>query len=198
MAGAFRRKGSRIVGRLDRDERAVLVDLLTQTRALLDPEADGDEAESADPLSQLFASLDRPPPDPEEVARRDPALQRLLPSASRDDEQVAQEFRALTEDSLRRRKSATLATAISAVADAPADRRNVELDLGQAQALMMALADVRLVLGERLGLRTDEDAERVQAIVEEPSGHEDATVYIAALYDLLTWMQECLAQSLLR
>lgn len=198
MAGAFRRKGSRVVGRLDADERAVLIDLLSQTRTLLDPESTGTDEQSSDPVEQLFASLQQPAPDPDEVARRDPALQRLLPSASRDDEQVAQEFRALTENSLRQRKSATLATAIGALVDAPEGRRTVELDLGQAQALMMALADVRLVLGERLGLRTDEDAERVHTIVEHPHGHEDETVYVAALYDLLTWMQECLALSLTR
>ncbi|BDZ58733.1 hypothetical protein GCM10025872_23900 [Barrientosiimonas endolithica] len=63
---------------------------------------------------------------------------------------------------------------------------------------MMALSDVRLVLGERLGLRTDEDSARLEQIVAEADDFEDPAVMAAMIYDLLTWLQESVAQALLR
>ncbi|BDZ58734.1 hypothetical protein GCM10025872_23910 [Barrientosiimonas endolithica] len=81
MATAFRRKGSRVVGRLDEQERGIVAGLLSSTRELLDPDADetGDTDESADPLERLRRELDAPTATPEEVEQRDPALRRLLP-----------------------------------------------------------------------------------------------------------------------
>src|ERR1019366_9708817 len=93
-------------------------------------------------------------------APRDPALERLLPSAHREDPELAAEFRRLTEYGLRERKAANLGTAISALQDSDGDK--VTLDLPQAQATVVALTDVRLLLGERLGLRTDDDADAIQ------------------------------------
>ena len=63
---------------------------------------------------------------------------------------------------------------------------------------MVALTDVRLVLGERLGLRTDEDAEALA-----PSGSTEADAgrpgrgYWRRYYDFLTWLQESLTQALM-
>lgn len=198
MATAFRRKGSRVVGRLDEQERGIVAGLLSSTRELLDPDADdsGDPEKDVDPLERLRRELDAPTATPEEVEQRDPALRRLLPPASRDDEDLARDFRALTEDSLRRRKVATITAAIAALDGATSDK--VELDLGQAQALMMALSDVRLVLGERLGLRTDEDSARLEQVVAAADDFEDPAVMAAVIYDLLTWLQESVAQALLR
>lgn len=193
MATPFKRKGSRLVCRMTLEEREAVASLIRQTRELVRPDDDGPE----DPLERALAELDRAPTTSEELAERDPALQRLLPPASRDDEKIAQDFRVLTEDSLRRRKSATMATAASALEDVEGDK--VELDHGQAQALMMALADVRLVLGERLGLHTDEDSERLHAMVAEAESFEDDPQLMAAgLYDFVTWLQESTTQALLR
>ena len=173
-----------------------MVSLMMQTRELLGGD---DHASTGDPVQDLFASLDRDPVDPDEVASRDPALQRLLPPASRDDEQLAADFRGMTEDHLRRQKTATLATAISALGGDPSGAlgvdlehggERVELDLGQAQALMRALTDVRLVLAERLDLRTDEDSERLHALVESAEDLDDPRTLLAAYYDFLTWLQE--------
>ena len=62
--------------------------------------------------------------------------------------------------------------------------------------MIVALTDTRLVLGERLGLRTDEDAltldDRVAAL--DP---DDPIVYAASFYDFLTWMQESLTSAML-
>ncbi len=46
--------------------------------------------------------------DPRLEGPRDPALERLLPPAHREDEAVAAEFRRLTEQGLRERKTANL------------------------------------------------------------------------------------------
>lgn len=193
MATAFKRKGSRIVARLDDNERAIVRELLDQTRQLLEPSS----GSSGDPVEDLLAGLGSAP-DPEEVAGRDPALARLLPDGHRGDPEVAAEFRALTEHGLRQRKTANLSTAIEAL-DQPAHRDRLELDVGQAQALLIGLADVRLALGERLELRSDEDSERLQQELAQAAvdGSQDPRVIIGLYYDFLTWMQESLAGAML-
>lgn len=193
MATAFKRKGSRVVARLDENERAIVRELLDQTRELLTPTG----GLSGDPVEDLFAGIGQGP-DPEELAHRDPALARLLPDGHRGDQEVAAEFRALTEHSLRQRKVATLTTAIEALAQ-PVTRDKLELDLGQAQALLVGLADVRLALGERLQLRTDEDSEHLQEYLATAADDapEDPRLVIGLYYDFLTWMQESLAGVLL-
>ena len=202
MARAFKRKGDRFVAKFDPIERGVVAGLMEQTKELVAPptsEAQG--AASGDEFDQLVAGLgvsvaadDQIPDSGQDLADRDPALARLLPRAHQGDEQVAAEFRRLTEHDLRDRKAATLATAIDALLRPTGDR--LELTRDQAQAVVVALTDTRLVLGERLGLRTDDDAlhldERVSGL--DP---DDAVVYAASLYDFLTWMQESLTTALL-
>lgn len=194
MASAFKRKGSRVIARLDANERAIVRELLDQTRELLMPSG----GLSGDPVEDLFSGLGNGP-DPEELAHRDPALARLLPDGHRGDQEMAAEFRALTEHSLRQRKVANLSTAIQAL-DQPATRDKLELDLGQAQALLVGLADVRLALGERLQLHTDEDSEQLQHdLAAAAEGASDDPRLITGLYyDFLTWMQESLAGALLQ
>ena len=195
MARAFRRKNARFVARLDGDEREVVVRLLEQTYEFLAP---APREPTGDPFEDLVARLGLPrlkdsvgdaPQTP-----RDPAMERLLPSAHRDDPGLAAEFRRLTEHGLRERKAANLATAISALLDAEGDK--VRLDQEQAQAMVVALTDVRLLLGERLGLRTDEDADALHDRLESAS-EDDPQLYLAAYYDFLTWLQETLIQALM-
>jgi Domain of unknown function (DUF2017) len=194
VARAFKRKGARFVARLDDDEREVVAGLLEQTLELLAPvprEATGD------PFEDLVARLGLPQlkdAQDDTQAPRDPALERLLPSAHRQDPALAAEFRRLTEYGLRERKAANLAMALSALQDCDGDK--VRLDQDQAQAMVVALTDVRLLLGERLGLRTDEDAEGLQDRLEAAS-EDDPQLYLAAYYDLLTWLQESLIQALM-
>ena len=193
MATAFKRKGSRVVAHLDANERAIVRELLDQTRELLSPTG----MTTGDPVEDLFSGIGTAP-DAEELAGRDPALARLLPDGHKGDPEVAAEFRALTEHSLRQRKTANLATAIQAL-DQPTHRDKLELDIGQAQALLISLADVRLALGERLELRTDEDSEQLQHELAQASVDdvEDPRLIIGLYYDFLTWMQESLAGALL-
>jgi hypothetical protein len=133
------------------------------------------------------------PSSPGSLGERDPALERLLPCANREDDQIAAEFRRLTEQGLRSRKAANLSTAILALANV--EEQRVELGPAEAVAMVVALTDVRLVLGERLGLRTDEDLDELEAQVASLDD-DDPAVYALAVYDFLTWLQETLAHAL--
>jgi hypothetical protein len=195
VAKAFKRKGDRFVARLDSLEREVVAGLLEQTRDFLAP---APRAETGDPFDDLVASMGMPSfqeaTDPRLEGPRDPALERLLPPAHREDEAVAAEFRRLTEQGLRERKTANLTTAVDALRDADGDK--VVLSAAQAQALVVALTDVRLLLGERLGLRTDDDAEELAQRLDD-ADQDDPAMLLAAYYDFMTWLQESLTQSLM-
>ena len=106
MAKAFKRKGDRFVARLDNVEREVVVGLLQQTQDFLEPAY---REPTGDPFDDLVATLgvrplDDPAPTPQ--VPPDPALERLLPTANREDPATAAEFRRLTEHGLRERKTA--------------------------------------------------------------------------------------------
>ena len=195
MAKAFKRKGDRFLAQLDDVEREVVVSLLEQTQAFLEPVH---REPTGDVFGDLVATLGVSQPgdsvldDPQ--VPRDPALERLLPSAHRDDPAMAAEFRRLTEQGLRERKTANLVAAIEALRAADGDK--VRLNLEQAQATVVALTDVRLLLGERLGLRTDADAEDLQDRLEA-AAEDDPEIFLAAYYDFMTWLQESLTQALM-
>jgi hypothetical protein len=209
VARGFRKNHGRYAAKLDPVERGLVVGLMEQVLELIAPpgadsEAEGDE--HGDEFDRIVAGLggigmgvsvsaaDQAPeltgtvPEP-----RDRALDRIFPTANREDEQLAAEFRRLTEDGLRARKAGNLTTAIAALSDV--DDQKVSLDQEQALALLIALTDVRLVLGERLGLREDEDfdlmEEQAQSLPDD-----DPAVYALAVYDFLTWLQETLAHAL--
>jgi uncharacterized protein DUF2017 len=137
-------------------------------------------------LAQLESDLAVSPP-------ADPAVARLLPDASREDPALAQSFRRLTEHELREHKRTALELAASAL------RRpgSVVLDDSEAQALLKGLTDVRLVLAERLGIQTDEDAEFLHAAIAAGAGDGDeAWSQAAGLYDVVTFLQEDLVHTL--
>ncbi|MGO4603632.1 DUF2017 domain-containing protein [Terrabacter sp. 2YAF2] len=206
MARAFLREHGRYVGVLESTERLVLQGLMQQTRLLLSPEIEP----TGDAFDDLVASMglslsaadqaasgandSAAEADSSSFADRDPALDRLLPTAHRGDDQIAAEFRRLTEEGLRQRKSGNLDVAIECVEQAVGDR--VVLDESQAPAFLMALTDVRLLLGERMGMRTEEDAEALHAAMEDIDD-EDPLGYAMAWYDFLTWLQETLTQALM-
>lgn len=193
MATVFKHKGSCVTARLDGNEREVVRELLRQTKALVEL-VDG---VTGDPVEDLMASIGKMA-DQQELTDRDPALVRLLPDGHHDDTEASAEFRSLTEHGLRQRKSANLSIASEALDDSD-QGDELELDLGQAQALLIALTDVRLALGERLGLRTgdnDNDLQRDFAEVGDDVA-TDPRLLTALYYDFLTWMQESLTHALL-
>ena len=220
MARAFVRRQQQYVALLDATERAMLAGLIEQTRLILAPEVEP----TGDPFADLVASMgvssmgappaavDQPAPDEpngtdppaddrrareQAFTERDPALERLLPTAHRGDDQVAAEFRRLTEEGLRQRKSGNLDVALRALeAAGPASGDRVVLDAEQAPAFLMALTDVRLLLGERMGMRTEEDAARLHDALETIAD-DDPLGYALAWYDFLTWMQESLTHAVM-
>lgn len=202
MARAFRRKGDRFVGTLDEFERRMVFGLMAQTRQLLSPEREPTGDPFADLVGSLGVSADSADQQPaagtrsEDEQPRDPALNRLLPSAHRGDEKVADEFRRLTEEGLRQRKSGNLDLAMAALnaEDDKADK--VSLSSEEASRFLMALTDVRLLLAERMGMHTEEDAEALHAAAAR-ADDEDPLGYAMSVYDFLTWMQESLTLAMM-
>ena len=204
MARAFLREPEGFVALLDDGERLVLSGLMQQTRVLLSPEVEPTGDVFDDLVASMGVSLERADEGADSddehsgpgghLSGRDPALDRLLPTAHRGDDEVAAEFRRLTEEGLRQRKSSNLDTAIERIVAADDDR--VVLDAAAAHAFLIALTDVRLLLGERMGMRTEEDAEALHAAMETIDD-EDPLGYAMAWYDFLTWLQETLAHALM-
>jgi len=190
MARAFLPEDGRYVALLDEMERFMVHGLMQQTRIVLSPEVES----TGDAFADLVASMGVSVASADQAEERDPALDRLLPDAHRGDDAVAAEFRRLTEEGLRQRKSANLDIAMERLAAASGDQ--VALDEAQAPAFLMALTDVRLLLGERMGMRTEEDAERLHADMDVIDD-DDPLGYAMAWYDFLTWLQETLTQALM-
>ena len=198
MARAFLRDGDLIVAVLDETERAILSGLMEQTRILLSPEIEPTGDAWGDLVASMGLSLGgdaaRGPDEQGHEEDRDPALDRLLPAGHRGDDAVATEFRRLTEEGLRQRKSGNLDVALARLA--AADDDHVFLDQGQATAFVMALTDVPLLLGERLGIRTEAHAEALFASLDHLDD-DDPAGYAVAWYDFLTWLQETLTSALM-
>lgn len=144
-------------------------------------------------LSGLDPSSDPEVPD----VPLDPALRRLLPSASADAE-VAAEFRRFTQVDLRALKIARLLALVRAL-DAGAAKERLAVPRDCADLLAGALVDIRLVIAERLGLDSDESAD---ALYDELARAEDGDgpgstgealrLHLATAYAALTWLQETL------
>jgi hypothetical protein len=93
------------------------------------------------------------------------AAPRLVPDAYTDDPQGSAEFRRLTEPTLLERRSDDAAMVVASLApllaEDPTDLEPVGLPLDPptAAAWVRCLAALRLVLAERLGIRTESDGE---------------------------------------
>lgn len=181
MARKFRRTRHGIEAHLDDAERELLARLLDDVHEMLD---DGSPPD-ADPLAAMVGISSGA------TTPQDPAVARLLPPGCRDDEEAAREFRRFTDRGLRERKREALATARAALGRQGA----LCLSDAEARAWSTALTDVRLVLAERLGVRTDADAEHLHELADGPA--DDPVAWLAAVYDFLTWLQETLVSVLL-
>lgn len=188
----FSRKRGVYVAQLDRTERTILSRVVADTALLLGTRLDVERPEQDDdPLASLAWSADGL------ATPTDPALARLLPSASEDDD-VASEFRRLTEGDLRAQKVERLRMVWGALL-APGERLEVMPE--RAMDWAAALTDVRLVLSERLGIETDDDANAVyrEATRRRRSGEiDEVRAALASLYMALTWLQESLMSVMLK
>lgn len=198
------RVGEEYVAELDVIERRVLAAVVADTAELLGARLqDGVQAggaratadSGADPLDALRWREPDSPGVPD-----DPALARLLPSASRDDEELAAEFRRLTEQDLRETKTANLRLVWTGLRGRAGLLR---IRTADAPRWAAALSDVRLVLANRLGIEDDDAAEEVYAVAmrdDAPTtdgGSDEVRAAMATLYAALTWLQESLVDALL-
>lgn len=180
MAQGFRATRRGITARLEPAEKQVLGKLFADVAEALAP-----DEHPQDPLERMLGvSADASAPE-------DPAVRRLLPDASTEPERAA-EFRRYTERGLREAKIGALRQAALALETEP-----VRLDPEQAGAFGRALNDVRLVLADRLGIRSEADAERIGAH-DDWSAVEDVETYMSLLYNFVSWLQETLVQALLQ
>jgi hypothetical protein len=127
---------------------------------------------------------------------QDPAVARLLPDASADRE-VATEFRRYVQEDLRAAKSAAMGVLVDRLMTTPDgfSHDDVVVLATEASQVAAALTDIRLVLAERLGLRTDEDAETLHDQLDQPDLRRHIDLRRQAmgdLYEALTWLQESL------
>lgn len=85
-------------------------------------------------------------------AGSDPSHARLFPAAYRDDDEAATEFASLTRSGLVDRKASNAAQVSLAL-----DEDVVRLPPADAERWLPMLTDLRLVIADRMGVRTDED-----------------------------------------
>ncbi|MCA1781226.1 MAG: DUF2017 family protein [Dermatophilaceae bacterium] len=222
MARAFKvrqvsvggRKQPRYAARLDASERALVAGLMGQVAELIEvptaapapirSERPGDR-DFEDIVARLGMSIG--PDDADSAGEagtraerpghvsdvEDPAIRRLFPIANRSDADAAAEFARLSETGLRQRKRDNLLRSAALLEGAD----SLELTAGDANALLVALTDVRVVLGERMGLRTDDDAAELDLVARDLD-EDDPRLHFVLVYDFLTWLQESLALALLR
>lgn len=199
-------RDGRVTVRVWVDQRLVVAHLLDEVAQLLGTETTPDDEPEPAPAPAAFD----PGPDDAwgafEAALRvhpphDPALARLLPDGNREDGELAQSYRRLTERSLRghKRDAATHAAAALRRPDP------VVLTAAEARSLLTSLADARLVLAERLGVRTEEDSEQLwhdlERVEDELSSlpQDDARwdwARAVATYEALAWWQQQLITAL--
>lgn len=171
----FRSTPDGYVARWERVERHVLARVARDVAELVRAESGlGPDVGAGEGVA--FTGVGRVP--------HDPAVQRLLPDAHRDDADVAADFRHLTQTDLAAAKVARLEAFADLIdpdhgASDEDDGLADDVDLGlvddaqwstpgevrvareDAQAFAGALTDVRIVLAERLGLDDDDAVERL-------------------------------------
>jgi len=138
---------------------------------------------SDDPLAALVGlETTRDRPD-------DPALQRLFPDGYSDDEAAAADFRRYTEHDLRRTKSEKAAVVLNSLDGFTGGDALLALDADQARAWLGCLNDLRLVLGTRLDITDEADAD---AWPEDDDPRAAATF----AYHWLTYVQGTLVEAM--
>ncbi len=118
----------------------------------------------------------------------DPALARLFPDAYTDDAEAAADFRRYTESDLRRHKRENARRVASAI---PEWGGEIVLDAEDVQAWLQPLTDVRLYLGVRLGIETEEDADALRAAAVR----DESLAAAMHVYEWFTYVQDSLVRA---
>ncbi len=196
---AFRRVPEGLVCGLDDWERELLARLALEVRALL--QADAPPTQGA---GQPEASLS---PRPESANRvhvgspnADPVIAVLLPQAS-EDPVTAMEVSGLTRARLRSDKADRLERLAAELRAPSGPEDTVLVAPGQESDWLGATNDIRLVLAQRLGIESAQDAEHVHSVAfqeapEEETSREQWYRGTALVYDMITWWQESLVSAL--
>ena len=111
----------------------------------------------------------------------DEDVKRLFPDAYRDDPAASADYRSLVHDDLVQGR-------LDAIDTVTATREAEQIDAEQLGAWCGALNDVRLVLGERLGVTDD--------LYERGIDPTDPLAPQLALYGWLTWLQGEIVEAL--
>ncbi|OLO67410.1 DUF2017 family protein [Actinomyces oris] len=219
---AFRRVPEGLVCGLDDWERELLARLALEVRALLqadapptpgpgqsetssssrpDPVRPGESERDREVLEALDFDLD-PPTNRVHSGRpnTDPVIAVLLPQAS-EDPITAMEVSSLTRARLRGDKVDRLASLAAELRAPSGPEGTVLVAPGQESDWLGASNDIRLVLAQRLGIESAQDAERVHATAfqeapEEETSREQWYRGTALVYDMVTWWQESLVSAL--
>ena len=219
---AFRRVPEGLVCGLDDWERELLARLALEVRALLqadapptpgpgqsetssssrpDPVRPGESERDREVLEALDFDLD-PPTNRVHSGRpnTDPVIAVLLPQAS-EDPITAMEVSSLTRARLRGDKVDRLARLAAELRAPSGPEGTVLVAPGQESDWLGASNDIRLVLAQRLGIESAQDAERVHAAAfqeapEEETSREQWYRGTALVYDMVTWWQESLVSAL--
>ena len=193
MARSFRSTRKGIVARLDVEELDLLQVLIAQLVVLLGPDempAHDDAAWARElGLDDFVGQEDLFPQLP-----ADTALARLLPDANRVDPLAAADFRRLTEGSIRQRKIEAARTTLGLLQKWRTARPQL-VSRADARSVMTCLTDVRLVLADRLNIRTEADADTLHL---RPLAEDDdhAESWLSGIYEFLGWLQESLVRQL--
>ena len=170
-------RGSRVrlVASLEAQEVAVLRGLVAEVRRMLA----GRTAENpADELAALTGMRTGPSTKP-----ADQVLARLLPDFSNEDADLAAGMRSLHEPALIDAKDDAARVIEETL---PGSGGRVELTLGQADAWLASLNDVRLALGTALDVNED--------MPDELSPDDPRTAHLG-VYQWLTFVQDALVQA---
>ena len=219
---AFRRVSQGLACGLDDWERELLARLALEVRAILqsdeptyedaggstvlpstrsDPGRPGESERDREVLAALDFDLDQSS-NHVHTGRpaSDPVVGVLLPEAS-EDPVTAMEVSSLTRARLRSGKVDRLARMAAELRAPSGPEATVLVPIGQEAEWLGAINDIRLVLAQRLGIESAQDAGRVHDVAfqeasESETAHEQWYRGTALVYDMVTWWQESLVSAL--
>jgi len=179
----WRRKGSTILGDMDRHESAVLRGLVAQIEDILRARAAEAPQDELAELTGIRTGASTAPEDPI-LSRLLPDFHRLGEDATAKELDSAAALRSLHEPELLDLKSGVAALVLRTC---PENGGRVRLSLEQAEGWLSALNDVRLALGTALDVTED---------MPEELPPDDPRAPHLGVYHWLTWMQESLVHAL--